>query len=949
MKQSLGFCLLVLLPLTARAAELAPLQPLFDFEQGLSGWWANPWGGGKAFVEPAPEAKFGQGALQARYVDVVRGANIICPEFPADAPWREGDYDTLVFWVKGDGSAGRATMILEAGLGDNPLTFSASVALDSQKWRRYAVKFDTLWNRQDQPFVLRNFRRLYLGCSGTHTVLLDGLALQRPLRQVPLAAVQNPGPAALEPRLYAPREGAYLLNFDPSLVLEPTVAVELTATWPGGRAERLLRDMPAQDATAEAWLVVPGLPGQDGDGRLQLALREPDGDLCYRGDFIFPVALSTNAPAPDKLGLVPQPKSLTYHPGQWRVPDRLEVRLLAAADLAAPGAQRLAHDLHNWFGRETTVLSQPLRDEAPAVVTVGPPGTSPDLPEEVRDRLPQLPAEGYVLHVRESGLVLAATDAAGMRYAALTALQLLRSAPPGTLRVPSLTIADWPSLPVRAARFGLPTTRWGHPNDAPVPVDFFLDFLRRNVVDLKYNVVCLEILNGMKFDKHPELAGPAAWSKDEVRRVVQFLKDNGIEVIPEVNSLGHADWLVIWDKEFREDGDTNTLCTRHPDIRKTLTEVYDEVLEVFEPTRFHMGLDEIRWKTFSVPEDQRCPRCLKVPKTDLFLEHVTWLEEYCKNHNVQMLMWADMLLPEHGGGSPFFLDRTLDKLPRDIIMCDWSTSLAPLSLWDLQRRGFTVWKSNSLGANRLQLRWIAGNMYGVWSRVPWLVEAGWNAQGYCYLNLPVAAEYSWNPYPDLQADCVPLTPEYYAKRPLLQGWLAADPVAGGGETITSLEPGGSALKLAGLSLAPFATPVTDEHTFALQQPTAALYLLLTADLPADQATAFRDLFKQKQNWAGVPVGELRVTYADGQTATQPLLYGAHVRACRPGEPFPQAYAALGQAPVGAGDAARLAYLVRWSNPHPEKAVASVQFVPGALAAKVMLCGLAWQQVRAPGP
>ena len=67
---------------------------------------------------------------------------------------------------------------------------------------------------------------------------------------------------------------------------------------------------------------------------------------------------------------------------------------------------------------------------------------------------------------------------------------------------------------------------------------------------------------------------------------------------------------------------------------------------------------------------------------------MSWLHEYCRNHHLQMLMWADMLLPEHNGGSPFFLDRAADELPRDIVLCNWSTSLAPLSLWDLHRRGF---------------------------------------------------------------------------------------------------------------------------------------------------------------------------------------------------------------------------------------------------------------------
>ena len=37
-------------------------------------------------------------------------------------------------------------------------------------------------------------------------------------------------------------------------------------------------------------------------------------------------------------------------------------------------------------------------------------------------------------------------------------------------------------------------------------------------------------------------------------------------------------------------------------------------LEVFEPEYLHCGLDEIRWKTFSTPEDKRWPLCRDVDK-----------------------------------------------------------------------------------------------------------------------------------------------------------------------------------------------------------------------------------------------------------------------------------------------------------------------------------------------
>ncbi|MGE5532378.1 MAG: family 20 glycosylhydrolase, partial [Bacteroidota bacterium] len=455
--------------------------------------------------------------------------------------------------------------------------------------------------------------------------------------------------------------------------------------------------------------------------------------------------------------------------------------------------------------------------------------------------------------------------------------------------------------------------------------------------------VGLEIAQGMKYDRHPELAGPAAYTKDEVRRIVRFLRDNGVEVFPIIATLGHANWLVIPHPELREDGDEHTLCTRNPQARKILVDCFEEALEVFEPRYFHFGLDEIRWVTATAAPDSRCALCKGIDKRELFLEHVRWLQAWATTTRVQMMMWADMLIPEHNGGAPFNLADTVDKLPKDIVMCDWSTSLAPLSLWDLQRRGFPVLKSNSCGVNPAQTDFVIGNMWGIWAKTPWLTESCWRIVSYAYPRQIAAAEYSWNPYPDLLADDVPCLPEYFQKRPLAQKRLAQRPEPAGGKTVVSLGASAQTLTLAGMKLQPFAEPVTAETTMDANRPAAAVYLLVGADLAEADRTAFLDAFKQGTHWQGVPIGEFEITLADGTKTVQPILYGTHVRSVSREEPFPQVLEALGQEWSGT----RMGYLLQWVNPHPDTAVASIRFSPGMQAAKPVWLGAAVRSVREP--
>ncbi|MBU0608072.1 MAG: beta-N-acetylhexosaminidase, partial [Armatimonadetes bacterium] len=621
---------LIALAIPCLAAEEPVMTTLFDFEDGVSKWVANPWSGGKGFIEAVPDAKFGKGAMKVRYENVPQACNMISPYFADDAPWREGDYDSICLWLKGDGTQSYLNVILASEAHDLSPTYSGRVPLDSKQWRRFCLRFGTLWNREGTPFRLSQLKRMYFGCGGTHEAVIDQVGLQRSLRPVPLQALDNAGPAAMQPRLYADRIHNYFLTFDPQTVLEPTVSAALTVQWPEKKPKELMRSIPAESATEETWVQLPSVPDAEGQGRLKLRLTEPQGVLCYAGQFSFPVALGAARLQPTDLQLIPQPKLMLEHPTKLRLPRRLNAYIISQPQIAQVGLERVKADFAALCGCRVSYDRKAVQDLKPAVLVIAPNYERPRLPDEVTDRLRHLRPRGYVLHTDDTEIVLAALDEEGMRNGAITLRQAILSASPSAeeMTVPGLTVLDWPSLPVRAVNIGLPTARWGHPNDAPVPVDFFIDFLQRTVVDQKINMVGLEVLQGMKFDSHPEIAGPAAWSKQDVRRVVDFLRGNGVEVFPLVNSLGHANWLVIPMPKFREDGDENTLCTRHPEVRKVLEDVYNELIRVFEPKVFHFGLDEIRWKTFNVPADKRCARCAGLDKRDLFVEHVRWLNGF---------------------------------------------------------------------------------------------------------------------------------------------------------------------------------------------------------------------------------------------------------------------------------------------------------------------------------
>ena len=100
-------------------------------------------------MEAANEAKFGARCLRGWYADVKRGANVICPYFPADAPWRKFPWGGVSFYLRGDGSGAQLRLQQETDEKQHP-TYTRSLPLEDKTWHRVYLPFRTFWNRGGQ-------------------------------------------------------------------------------------------------------------------------------------------------------------------------------------------------------------------------------------------------------------------------------------------------------------------------------------------------------------------------------------------------------------------------------------------------------------------------------------------------------------------------------------------------------------------------------------------------------------------------------------------------------------------------------------------------------------------------------------------------------------------------------------------------------------------------------
>jgi hypothetical protein len=192
----------------------------------------------------------------------------------------------------------------------------------------------------------------------------------------------------------------------------------------------------------------------------------------------------------------------------------------------------------------------------------------------------------------------------------------------------------------------------------------------------------------LKLEGHPEIASSYAFSKPEMRRFLAAAKRVGIEVVPEVECLGHARYLTqLKGYAHLEDGRGelfNAICPSHPETLPLLEEIVTEVADLFDSPFFHAGLDEVNLAG--------CRRCQKrgsgKPGWWIYTEHVKAMHQIITACGKRMIMWAD-----HVEQSP----KMLRELPKDIILAHWQyRQVQPEALRRSVAAGFQVFAAPSL-------------------------------------------------------------------------------------------------------------------------------------------------------------------------------------------------------------------------------------------------------------
>lgn len=228
---------------------------------------------------------------------------------------------------------------------------------------------------------------------------------------------------------------------------------------------------------------------------------------------------------------------------------------------------------------------------------------------------------------------------------------------------------------------------------------------------------------------HSENGGGGVLSQDDVRELIGYAASRGIEVVPEVPSLSHSDYILYSHRELAEIPDDpfpDTCCPSNEGTYAILFDILDEVIGVFRPRLLNIGHDEF----YSIGV---CEKCNGRKAEEIYAADICRIHDFLASKGVRTMMWGEKLLKFNfiDSGAPWggsahgccpATYKAIDLIPRDILILHWYWALDRKLEAEYFSRGFDFAFGNYSGRSipdfrgRAQAKGFSGYILSNWGR-----------------------------------------------------------------------------------------------------------------------------------------------------------------------------------------------------------------------------------------
>lgn len=353
--------------------------------------------------------------------------------------------------------------------------------------------------------------------------------------------------------------------------------------------------------------------------------------------------------------IVPRPKKITWGKGTLDLPDfRLRVALQGAATTTD------TKDMEMMVGAVDGALSRLYKGKAVKA-------QSPDKAQlilKLEGKSQPKKHDAYKITAGETCFTISAPTIKGLWAGIGAYRQLLRQAD-GKLGVRRADIDDYSVLPFRSIQFFT----------GKDSLDLHLKLFTQLLPLLRANPITYEI-DYMEWTGFPGMLNKKYGAKNsDVRKIAQAARANGVEIVPLVNTYGHAEWMID-NPTYKHlaDDPAKPFCydAMNPEVYRICRKIYEETLEIFQPSIVHIGHDEIYAPNFPLN-----PEAKAIGAKRLIMQDLWYWYGFLKARGVRTMIWGDMFLGPGEG-----IDSTNAKslkeakelrsqLPKDVMIADW--------------------------------------------------------------------------------------------------------------------------------------------------------------------------------------------------------------------------------------------------------------------------------------
>lgn len=228
-------------------------------------------------------------------------------------------------------------------------------------------------------------------------------------------------------------------------------------------------------------------------------------------------------------------------------------------------------------------------------------GTSKNTPSIVfiRDKAnAKLNKQSYQIITGKDKVIIRANGEEGLFYGTRTLLQLIQKKD-NHYQIPGLQIVDWPAINIRAVHYDTK-----HHQDKMSYVKSFI----KELADYKINMLVWEWEDKFAYPSHPEIGAPGAFTPEEIRGLTAYAKNYHIQIVPLVQGLGHASFILKWPQfaHLREIPASNfEFCPLKDSSYLLLFDLWKDAIDATPGSEYiHIGSDE----TYELGQCEQCKK-----------------------------------------------------------------------------------------------------------------------------------------------------------------------------------------------------------------------------------------------------------------------------------------------------------------------------------------------------